>query len=188
MTITEYIQTFVDKNYKEGNLPFKVYKKKFKKNEIITDYSKIETKVYYLELGICQLFVQKKDEEDKILDFFLPGEFFSSYVSLLKQKPSDTQITALTKTTVLVLSLADIVSAYKNSLLANKIGRVGAERLFMKKVKRERDLLTKTAEARYLDLLRKSPNIISQVPLKNIAMYLGIKPESLSRIRKRIIS
>ena len=50
------------------------------------------------------------------------------------------------------------------------------------------DLATLTAEQRYVKLVKESPNIIKHVPLKYIASYLGIKPESLSRIRREIIS
>jgi len=48
------------------------------------------------------------------------------------------------------------------------------------------ELLSKTPELRYLEMLDKHPNIIQRTPNKYIASYLGITPESLSRIRKRI--
>ncbi|WP_207429387.1 Crp/Fnr family transcriptional regulator [Pedobacter sp. SYSU D00535] len=54
--------------------------------------------------------------------------------------------------------------------------------------KRTRELLTKTAESRYLQLLKDYPGIGLHVPVQYIATYLGIKPESLSRIRKKVIS
>ncbi len=187
MTLAEYIATFVDPEFKFENLPFKVEEKLFLKNDIITNYNKIEDKIYFLNKGVCQLKLQKNDE-DKILDFFFLGDFFSSYSSLLLQKPSDVQITALTNVTVFIIKAQELMNVYQHSLLANKLGRVATERLFLKKVKREKDLLTKTAEERYNDLIKESPEVILRIPLKNIAMYLGIKPESLSRIRKRLLT
>lgn len=53
---------------------------------------------------------------------------------------------------------------------------------------RTTDLLTLSAEKRYLKLLKEHPKIIQNVPIQYIATYIGIKPESLSRIRKKIIS
>ena len=56
----------------------------------------------------------------------------------------------------------------------------------MKKTKRELSLLTKTAEDRYLDLFKEEPRLLQQISLKYIASYIGITPQALSRIRKRI--
>jgi DNA-binding MarR family transcriptional regulator len=56
----------------------------------------------------------------------------------------------------------------------------------MKKTKRELSLLTKTAEYRYLDLFKEEPRLLKEIPLKFIASYIGITPQALSRIRKRI--
>lgn len=53
---------------------------------------------------------------------------------------------------------------------------------------RTTDLLILSAEKRYLKLLTEQPEIIQNVPIQYIASYIGIKPESLSRIRKKIVS
>jgi hypothetical protein len=71
--------------------------------------------------------------------------------------------------------------------LANQLGRVVTEDLFIKKSNREKDFLTKSAEERYIELLSKRVDIIKMVSVNKIAKYLGIHPDSLSRIRKKII-
>jgi len=58
--------------------------------------------------------------------------------------------------------------------------------LFLKKSKRELSLLHESAEQRYLNLFTEQPELIKQIPLKYIASYIGITPQALSRIRKRI--
>ena len=62
------------------------------------------------------------------------------------------------------------------------------EQAYLRKVQREKDFLTKTAEERYNDLLKTHPDYIIQIPVNKIARYLGIHPESLSRIRKKLNS
>ena len=52
---------------------------------------------------------------------------------------------------------------------------------------RTTDFITLSAEKRYLKLMKEQPEIIQNVPIQYIASYIGIKPESLSRIRKKII-
>ncbi|HEY0749771.1 MAG TPA: hypothetical protein VGD26_01370 [Chitinophagaceae bacterium] len=66
------------------------------------------------------------------------------------------------------------------------IGRKASEDLFLKKSKRELSLLNDTAEERYLKLFSEQLHLIKQIPLKYIASYIGITPQALSRIRKRI--
>jgi len=62
---------------------------------------------------------------------------------------------------------------------------IGAENSFVEKQKQQIDLLTKTAEQRYVELLRKNPKIVQRIAQKHIASYLGITTQSLSRIRKK---
>ncbi len=58
--------------------------------------------------------------------------------------------------------------------------------MYLIKSKRELSLLSKTAEERYLNLFSDRPQLIKHVPLKYIASYIGVTPQALSRIRKRI--
>ena len=66
------------------------------------------------------------------------------------------------------------------------IGKVIAEQLFIQRQQIQIDLLTLTAEERYLKLLSEKPEIFQKVSLKHIATYIGVTPESLSRLRKNI--
>lgn len=61
-----------------------------------------------------------------------------------------------------------------------------AENMFLIKSKREISLLSRTAEERYLNLFIDRPKLLQQIPLKYIASYIGVTPQALSRIRKRI--
>lgn len=76
--------------------------------------------------------------------------------------------------------------AYKTSMLANKLGRIVAEQYYIHKTNREKDFLTKTATERYQALVNYRPELVKQIPVHQIAKYLGIEAESLSRIRKTI--
>ncbi|PKK35251.1 hypothetical protein BWI96_18005 [Siphonobacter sp. SORGH_AS_0500] len=59
------------------------------------------------------------------------------------------------------------------------------ENRLVDKLQKEIKMLTMTAEENYESLLNESPNIVQQIPIKDMASYLGIHPDSLSRIRKR---
>lgn len=185
MTLKEYVKHSIDSNFK-GELPFVYNEKRVKKNYVFIDYEETEKKIYYLKTGI--VFVEiEYNSNGKILDFFFENSFFASYSSLLLRKPSDVRITAFSDCVVEVVDYEELTKSYETSLIANKLGRIETEKLYARKVKREKELLTKTAEQRYMSLLSEYPQIVQKIPIKDISMYLGIRPESLSRIRKNLI-
>ena len=188
MTILQFINIHFAIDLKSNaELPFNVTEQGFSAGKIITDYDQIETNAYFLKSGIVQISMDYNGDE-RILDFIFENNFFGAYTSLLTNRPSDVQLTTLTTTNVEIIDYNDLKNAYKTSLLANQLGRYVTERLYLNNTKREKDFLTKNAEQRYRELLEKRPDIISSIPVNKIAKYLGIHPESLSRIRKSVIS
>ena len=186
MDIRNYVKEHIDKKF-DGELPFTTFRKSLDKDEIITDIGNHESKVYFLQKGIVKVEIESA-EGIKILDFFFENSFFASYTSLLNRKPSDVRIKTSTKCELEYIEYADLLDAYDTTLLANKLGRYETEKLYLRRVQREKQLLTQKAQENYMALLRTNPNVIQQIPVKEIARFLGITPESLSRIRKRIIS
>ena len=126
------------------------------------------------------------EENDLSFGFSFGNEFTSGYDSFLSQKPSEYQIETLTPSVLWRISHNSLQEVYRLSGAGNIIGRLMAENLFIKKSARELSLLKDTAEQRYLNLFRERPNLIREIPLKYIASYIGITPQALSRIRKRI--
>lgn len=188
--LTGSIKSFIAKKidtsfHEEDDLPFHTEIKEISKNTIITRYGQVEHYAYFLLQGIVKINMNYNGEE-RILEFFLPNSFFSSYTSFLTQKPSDVEITALTDIVVETIYFRDMAKAYETSLLANKLGRMVTEQYYIRKTNREKDFLTKSATERYMELLEERPELLRDIPVNMIAKYLGIKPESLSRIRKEI--
>jgi len=103
-------------------------------------------------------------------------------MSLITGKPSALETIALEKTSALQISESNIAKL-KKSTFGNNIFLIGAENSFVEKQQQQIDLLTKTAEQRYLELINKSPETIQRIAQKHIASYLGITTQSLSRIR-----
>lgn len=154
----------------------------FAKKALITREGDVEHYLYFLVRGAVKIAVQK-DGNERVLDFWFPNSFFSAYSSFLTQTPSQVYIQTLLPTHVLAIKEHAVRRLYETSFIANSIGRTLTEILYRKKTQREIDLLTKSATERYHDLLREHPEVLQHVPLRHIASYLGIHPESLSRIR-----
>ena len=157
----------------------------FTKGELLCEIGQCEQYLSIIHEGVCRAFYQKKGEEISVA-FMFPGDYVSAYYSFLTQRPSLMGIEALSPTTLISISkrdLDELCNRYKN---AERIGRLNAERIYRRKEEREIALLTMSATERYKDLNDRYPQLIQNIPLKYIASYLGIQPESLSRIRKQL--
>jgi hypothetical protein len=117
------------------------------------------------------------------VDFYLSGSFVSSYTSFLTRQPTNTNIQALSGSTICTISYPDYNNLLKTGVEWYRLGKLIADTLFLKKCKREKSLLMDSAEDRYNLLLKTYPQIEQLVAQYHIASYLGIKPESLSRIK-----
>lgn len=168
-------------------LPYPVQKVEFKKGEVITTYGQIEGFVYFLNSGIVEMAI-KSYVSEKMIDFFFENEMFAALTSFLTQQPSDVEMIALTDCVAEKISYEDLTSSYETSFHANKLARIIMEEAYLHKAKREKDFLAKTAEERYNEMFNTHAKYISHIPVNKIAKYLGIHPESLSRIRKKMNS
>ena len=188
MTFLDLYNNILNENASSYNeIPFLVSKKFYKKNTVLTKYGDIEQHVYFINQGVLELKIESHTSE-KFLDFYFPNEITTSYTSFLRQIPSDAEMTTLADCELEVITYENIQSAYKVSLKANQFGRLVTEHAYMQKAQREKDLLSKTAEERYSELFRLHKEYVVKIPVNKIAGFLGIHPESLSRIRKKINS
>lgn len=157
------------------------------KKTVFLKINDIENHISFIESGVVRLFIPKENPEKEItFGFSFKDQFVSAYDSFITQKPSAYQLQALTETTILSMTYADLQDVYQTTQIGNLIGRLTAERLFLIKSKREQNLLNLTAEERYLKLFKERPELLKVIPLKYISSYIGVTAQALSRIRKRV--
>lgn len=118
-------------------------------------------------------------------DLCFEHEFFGDYLSFLNRQPSPLEVIAFEPTHLLSIS-ADNFERLSQTEIGSKLRRMAAEGLYIHKQQQQIDMLTKTAGERYTELLERVPEIHRRVPQKFIASYLGITPQSLSRIRRSL--
>jgi len=179
-SISEYLKTNFGDNEK---LPFDTFVKTYPKNFRLISPGQIEERINFLISGVVETKIKKKDGNERITEFFFPNQFFCSLSSLLTQQPTNVYMTCLTDCTIESISYKDFNQALEKSLIVNKLGRKIAEQSYLLRIKREKDMLTKTASERYVELMKNRPEVIQEISLSKIAKYLGIDPHSLSRIR-----
>lgn len=152
------------------------------KKEFLIEAGDICSFIGFVQEGVLRTYVHNEAEEFNI-DFHLPNFFVSAYKSFLTQTPTKAYIQALSDTTIYFISYSDYHILLKNSTDWYRLGKYIADTLFIVKCKRESSLLMNSAIERYKLFLIEYPQIEQLVAQYHIASYLGIKPESLSRIK-----
>ncbi|WP_268849367.1 Crp/Fnr family transcriptional regulator [Flavobacterium aestivum] len=186
----EQIRKYFEQTFKLTEQDWQIFsskltKQEFPKNHFLLKAGQVENHLSFVETGIIRIYIPK-EENDLTFAFAFDNGFVSGYDSFLTQIPSTYHIETLTTTTLWQLTYKDLQAIYHETEIGNAIGRQASEDLFLKKSKRELSLLNETAEQRYLNLFTEQPKLIKQIALKHIASYIGITPQALSRIRKRI--
>lgn len=162
----------------------KLEKVKVKKNYVLLRKGQVENYLTFISEGTVRLFIP--GEYEITFGFVFENEFVTAYDSFLTHDPSEYQIETLSDSLMFRISNQDLQEVYDCITTGNLIGRKMAESMFLIKSKRELSLLGKTAEERYLDLFTDRPKLLQHIPLKYIASYVGVTPQALSRIRRRI--
>lgn len=163
----------------------KLQYQEIKKKDFLTSTSAIENKVYFILEGVFRLFIELP-EKDVTIDFGFPNKFLSSYSSFLMQQPSVSCIQSLTTSKVIFITRNDLYDIYKETTAGEAIGRLFAEEFFRYKSKRELSFMMESPTERYLNLVKEQPQLILKIPQKYVASYIGITPQALSRIRRKI--
>ena len=117
------------------------------------------------------------------IDLCYEGDFFGDYMSFLDQRTTPLEVITFEPSELFRISKANFDTLSNNTEFGDKICRFASEGLFIHKQKQQIDILTKTATERYIELQTQQPTVIQRTPQKYIASYLGITPQSLSRIR-----
>ena len=160
--------------------------KKYRKGELYNPYGSICRYLGFTLEGYFRAYLTDENGEEKNIFLYLPHQVVVTYKSFIHEVPCDYNTQALTDAQAICICLADLQSLYKKSHGWERFGRLMAEKAFDIANDRAESFMFKSAEERYLDLIKLQPEIINHIPLYHISSYLGIAGPSLSRIRKRL--
>lgn len=115
-----------------------------------------------------------------------PGEVSAPYAEIIQRKPSRSYIQALVPTRLLVCRVEQVEALANGSVALQRLLRRLVELHFVAKEQREYEFLQLSAEERYRQFCRERPEHLADIPLHQVASYIGITPVALSRIRARV--
>jgi CRP-like cAMP-binding protein len=151
------------------------------RKEIITHKDSVERYLYFTTHGIQKAYYTKDDKEF-IVAFTYPFAFTCIPESFLTQKPSNYSFECLTKSEFLRITYTDFIGfveqhhEFETLLRKTLIGTLGGV------VNRYHRILTLSIEERFKDFMKNSPQLINQIPHKEIANYLKIDPTNFSKL------
>ncbi|HQV98828.1 MAG TPA: Crp/Fnr family transcriptional regulator [Bacteroidia bacterium] len=167
----------------EENMCIKV----FKKGDFLLKEGQISVDTYFILEGCVREFIVV-DGEEKTTNFFTEEQWVISLNNFNSTSHAENNLECVEDTTVSVGNEEQAQKLFKIFPRFETIARAIVEADFVEQKKLLTSYLTDSPEQRYLKLLKSRPDIFQRVPQYQIASYVGVKPESLSRIRKRIIA
>lgn len=158
----------------------------YKKGTVLLAEGQISTECYFVVDGcVRQYYVV--DGEEKTNNFFTEEQWVVSFNSFTKKIPANHYFACCEDTVLVVGTESKENRLYQAFPKLESISRSIMGNVFGEQQEQMAAYVTDTPEQRYLKLLKSRPELLQRVPQYQLASYIGVKPESLSRIRKRIM-
>lgn len=142
--------------------------------------------IYYIVEGTVRSYRIIEGDEFTYA-FFSAGELCADYASILTKKESQQFFQALTPAKLFAFSYENIEKQFEDHPRFERIARKLSESAYLRSAERANEFQTDSLEQRYLHLLDQHEELFQSASLQHIASYLGVKPQSLSRIRAKIL-
>lgn len=155
------------------------------KNEILLREGELSNEFYFIIKGCVRLYYDT-DAEEKTAFFYVENMFVSSYESFTKQTPSKHNLQAIEESTLAVITTETAQQLLELSPKFQFLAMLMMEEELIVYQEIISSFITLNAEERYLELIKNKPDLAQRIPQHQLATFLGVTAETLSRIRKRI--
>jgi CRP-like cAMP-binding protein len=155
---------------------------KYPKRHLLVHEGHVANRIYFITEGFARAYFYH-DAKECTTWFMGKGDFMISVFSFFTQQPAVENIELLEDTVLISMTWTQLQNIYADFVEFNYVGRLITEKYYM--MSEERAILHRTISAleRYKIMIKKYPQIMQKVKLGQIASYLGISPETLSRVR-----
>lgn len=150
--------------------------------ETLLEVGEPPTNCWFLADGFLRFFYLTESGREYNKAFSRPGEIVVPLSGMLGDRPSDYAIAAITDVVTVTLPARLVPELYDRDPAWERVGRVLAERMALRKEERERELLLDSALTRYERFAERYPELVDVVPQRQIANYIGVTEQALSRL------
>jgi len=180
------IKAYIPLTDSEIELVKKLFRKKqFEKGEFVLEEGCICKNLVFVETGMLRQFINYAGRELNI-HFNEENSFACDYQSFITKMPSAKTIVALENANLYIISHKDLQTFYKDIRYGEKFGRLLLEEIFIQAIEHIVSVHKDSAEQRYLHFISNYRHLQQRIPQLYIASYIGVTPQSLSRIRNRL--
>lgn len=141
----------------------------------------------FLVSGCLRMYLLDEKGVEHVLQFATEDWWITDIGSFHSEQPSRLNIDALEDSEVLRIKKEDLLFLYENFPKFDRHFRVLTENAFVKMQERVLQNISSTAEERYLSFLKNYPNLTNRIPQVQIASFIGVTPEFLSKIRRNLM-
>ena len=157
------------------------------KNSIVEEENRVPKHLYFITKGFMRLFYYDTNGDEITTLIVSQNRFVTSFTNFIHETKSNENLECITNCEFYKIERSKLVELIDKSENFKKLSLAIFEQSVATTQLRANDFATLTAELRYKKLVEQQPELIKNVPVQYIASYLGIKPQSLSRIRKQLI-
>ena len=161
--------------------------KSLPKNTIVEEENKVPKNLYFIINGFMRLFYYDDNRDEITTHIESHNRFITSFTNFIREVKSNENLACITNCEFYKIERSKLIELIDKNENFKNLSLVIFEQAAARTQIRANDLATLTADLRYKKLVEQQPEIIQNVPIQYIASYLGIKPQSLSRIRKQLI-
>lgn len=156
-----------------------------KKKDLFQEAGKTCHRIGLIQNGlmVCSY---NKDGQEIVDEFAYEPGFVTNYYSFLNQTPSLKEIRCIEDCSLLVISRQSLEEMGKQYAFLERMSRKVSEQLFLRSQERISSLLLDSATLRYQKLIAQRLDLANRIPQYLLAAYLNVKPETVSRIRKKL--
>jgi CRP-like cAMP-binding protein len=157
--------------------------KTIKANQTIFSGGQVFHSILFINKGLIRTYYISEEGNDMTFQIYEENTYAVDYASFVSQQPSQLTCETLEDSEVVFIPYSPLNQLYRVLPSFNRFGRLVAEGAFVRAYNRAFSLLTESAKKRYDRLLQERPSLIKRVRQYYLASYLGITPQSLSRIK-----
>jgi len=158
--------------------------KKVRKKLFLSQEGDISKGPFFVTKGILRSYTVDKNGFEHVLQFAPPGWWMADMYSLITQQPGSLSIDAVEDSEVLLLPKQELDKLYNEIPAFERFFRILAENALVTFQQRLIDNLSLTAKERYANFCKRYPLLIERLPQKQVASYIGVTPEFLSKMLK----
>ena len=177
--ISKHIQLATEE---EAFLKSLLHSKKIKKKHFLLQEGEVNKSATFVTSGILRIYAIDKNGFEHILQFAPPGWWIGDMKSMLTQQPATLNIDAIEDTEILLLSKEDLDKLYTTVPKFERFFRILAENSIASHQQRLVNNLSLSAAERYNNFCQMYPSLIQNLPQKQVASYIGVTPEFLSKM------